>query len=122
MNCTIGEALVRLDKLIDCMMCDEIHDICVKFDTVTPEKTMSSCEQETDRLVTELSKNLDNPSHCKRLLASQSPEMIFTLFMRYNLLTYTLINKNQNFSAEVPADSKEFFVTMLNDLWKLSLQ
>lgn len=120
MICTVREIRARLGKIMESMMCDEIQDIYTKVSTDFPEKVMAKYSDEADNLVNELSEHLFEQDHWIATITAKQPEVFFTFFMRYHLLTNYFANHNQDSPANMPKDDKKFFIVLLTDFWKFS--
>ncbi len=121
MRCTVNEIRVRLGKIMKNILCEEIQDIYSQVSTDKPEEIMLNYSKETDMLITELSNHLYQQEYWISTITSKKPEVFFTLFMRYHLLSNYLINHDQQSPANMPVDDKQFFKIMLTEFWKFAL-
>lgn len=118
MLCTINDIRVRLGKIINNLMDNEINEKFRSISFLCPEKIALNYDIETDKFVIELSKKLYDKDYCKNKILAAKQEVFFTFFLRYHILTNELINRAQTLPANVPENDDEFFIVLMNSLWK----
>lgn len=118
MLCTINDIRVRLGKIMINLMDNEINEKFRSINFLYPEKIALKYDIETDEFVIELSKNLYDKDYLKNKILSAKQEVFFTFFLRYHILTNELINRDQTLPANVPENDEDFFIVLMNSLWK----
>lgn len=118
MLCTINDIRVRLGKIMNNLMDNEINEKFRSISFLYPEKIALNYDIETDKFVIELSKKLYDKDYCKNKILAAKQEVFFTFFLRYHILTNELINRAQTLPANVPENDDEFFFVLMNSLWK----
>lgn len=118
MLCTINDIRVRLGKIMNNLMDNEINEKFRSISFLSPEKIALNYDIETDKFVIELSKNLYDKDYWKNKILSAKQEVFFTFFLRYHILTNELINRDQTLPANVPENDEDFFIVLMNSLWK----
>ncbi len=85
------------------------------------ECTMKAESERADFAIIQMSLYLDSPSELENLAKSLNPKTIFTIYLRYYMLSRYLERQIQSDKLELPEDKKDFFKYLLIDHWKKSL-
>lgn len=124
MLCNISDIRSRLgDMMSNVLTGDVAHtyaDYVTKLKT-SPETIINRCARQTDDLIQTLSHYLNNPKRIASLMQITTPDVVFTFFVRYHLLTQYLACHVQGAPANVPDDDKTFFVVMMTKFWRFAL-
>lgn len=122
MICTVNDIRVRLGKILEGLFTPELNEKYVAFRPEIPEQIMLDYSEQTDQIVSDLSKHLRNKPYCRNLLNTIPIEVFFTFFMRYHFLTCYLKAKPQGSPANMPEKDSIFFEILLNSMWKFALE
>lgn len=118
MRCTVNDIRVRLGRIMEAILDDEINQ---KYRSITffhSDLVGTTFDKETNDLVLTLSHHLYQNDYWKKILLSVKPEVLSTFIIRYHILSTSLAERNQSLPANVPEQDSEFFVVMMNQLWK----
>lgn len=118
MRCTVNDIRVRLGRIMEAILDDEINQ---KYRSITffhSDLVGTTFDKETNDLVLTLSQHLYQNDYWKKILLSVKPEVLSTFIIRYHILSTSLAERNQFLPANVPEQDSEFFVVMMNQLWK----
>lgn len=124
MLCSVLDIRSRLGTLMSDILTDDVARTYAVYRSKTqesPEDIINRCAGQTDNLVQKLSACLSSPERIASLMQSASPDVIFTFFVRYHLLTQYLVSHTQDAPANVPEGSSAFFQVMMTDFWRFSL-
>lgn len=124
MLCSVLDIRSRLGALMTDILTDDVARTYAVFRSKTqepPEYIINRCAGQTDNLVQKLSACLSSPEQIASLMQSASPDVIFTFFVRYHLLTQYLVSHTKDAPANVPEGSSAFFQVMMTDFWRFSL-
>lgn len=85
------------------------------------ECIMKAESKRADFAIIQMSLYLDSPSELENLAKSLDSKTIFTIYLRYYMLSRYLERQIQSDKLELPEDKKDFFKYLLIDHWKKSL-
>lgn len=118
MLCTVNDIRVRLGKIMNVLLDEEINQKYKSVQPLYPEQIGYEFDQETNQLVLDLSENLYDNNYWKEKILSAPPEVFFTFIIRYHIISSALSNREQSLPANVPEQDSDFFVVLMNQLWK----
>ncbi len=82
---------------------------------------MNNEAEHADFAILQMAVCLDSPADLDRIITNLKPETIFTLYLRYYMLSRYLEMQKQSDTFKLPAEKEEFFKHLLIDYWKKAL-
>lgn len=82
---------------------------------------MKAESERADFAIIQMSLYLDSPSDLEKLAKSLDSKTIFTIYLRYYMLSRYLESQIQSDKLDLPEDREDFFKYLLIDHWKKSL-
>lgn len=72
--------------------------------------------------IVQMSLHLNSPSELETISKSLAAKTIFTIYLRYYMLSRYLESQNQSDRLNLPEDKENFFKYLLIDYWKKALE